>query len=90
MELNPRAVNRTWAKIMKTHSYRREQDRTDVVTLEMAHCDRDMMLNVPKLMEAVRYELAKEITKRIVADLGPILDRVIAKCAESSKSDSQP
>lgn len=70
---------------MKTHSYRSERDKADIVTLEIGHGDRAMMTNAATLVNEVREELAREIVKRIMVDLGPILDRVIAKYAEVDK-----
>lgn len=70
---------------MRTHSYRSEQDKADIVTLEIGYGDRAMMTNAATLVHEVRQELAKEIVKRIMVDLGPILDRMIAKYAEVDK-----
>lgn len=63
---------------MKARSYRSEQDRLDIVTLEVSDIDRSKVLDSREILLEARSLIAREIATRIMEKLGPALDAAIS------------
>ena len=66
---------------MKSSSYRNPADRSTVVTVELDHREVLMATDRDRLLQEVRYQIAKEITSQIMQKIQPTLDELFKEKA---------